>query len=354
MFRRLRLSRVLYAKNAKPMNEAQIESMLIRYYNGELNAGEIKEVESWMNESASNMKIAEQIYYICFASDALQMKKSIDTSAAFRKVRHRIAGRKLREFAGRIQRVAAILLIPFIGLSAWLLVDMAKDFNSMVEVRSTAGMVSYITLPDNSRVWLNSDSFLRYPSRFGKERRVKLYGEGYFEVAKDQKHKFIVEAKSAEIVVHGTEFNVEAYDDGYIRTTLVSGIVDVNYDNELHHRKSLRLMPSQQAIYNTGTGVMHLCENNVLCSTSWKDGKIILDNTSLEDALRMIGNKYNVKFIIKNTDHRHYRFTGTFSNQNLDVILHYFGISSDISFRQLDERQTGRDSSAGRTVYEVI
>lgn len=336
------------------MNESQIESMLFRWYSGELSAEEIKEVESWINESASNMKIAEQVYYICFASDALNTKKSIDTGAAFRKVRHRIAGRKLQMFIQKTQKAAAILLIPFIGLSVWLLLNMTKDLNSMVEIHSTAGMVSYVTLPDNSKVWLNSDSFLRYPSRFGRERRVKLYGEGYFEVSKDPRRKFIVEAKSSEIVVHGTEFNVESYNDGYIRTTLVSGIVDVNYDNELHHRKVLRLMPSQQAIYNTETGVMHLCENNVKCSTSWKNGEIVLDNTSLEDALRMIGNKYNVKFIIKNPDHKHYRFTGTFSNQSLDVILHYFDISSDITFRQIEEHPTGHDGSAGRNVYEVI
>ncbi|MCM1501611.1 MAG: DUF4974 domain-containing protein [Bacteroidales bacterium] len=336
------------------MEHCNIEDLLIRYYDGELTSEEIKEAESWINESAENMKLAEQIYYICFASDAIKIQKEIDTDAAMKKVQRQIGANSARRIMHGVQKIAAILLIPFICLSAWLLVDMAKDFNSTIEISSTAGMVSCVTLPDNSRVWLNSGSYLRYPSRFGKERMVKLYGEGYFEVTKDPKHKFIVEAKSSEIVVHGTEFNVESYDDEYIRTTLVSGIVDVNYDNELHHRKSLRLMPSQQAVYNTKTGVMLLSVENVRCNTSWKDGKIVLDNTCLEDALRMIGNKYNVQFIISNPAHRHYKFTGTFSNQSLDVILRYFSISSNIGFRQIDERQSGRDGSAGRSIYEVI
>ena len=331
-----------------------MESKLIRYYNGELSSEEIIEVESWMNASAENMKTAEQVCYICFATDAYEMKTSVDTEKALRKVRKSIAKGKLRGYVRKFERIAAMLLLPFIGITAYLLADLSREYNPVQEIRSAAGMVSCVTLPDNSKVWLNSDSYLRYPSRFGKERRVVLYGEGYFEVSKDPRHKFIVEAKNSEIVVHGTEFNIESYDDEYVRTTLVSGIVDMCYEDQNHHRKALRLMPSQQASYNTKTGVMHLREENVLCNTSWKDGKVVLDNTSLEDALRMIGNKYNVHFILKNDAHRHYRFTGTFSNQSLDVILRYFSISSKINFRQIDERQTGRDGSAGRSVYEVI
>lgn len=331
-----------------------MENLLSRYYAGDLSAGEVAEVEAWMAASEENMKVAEQVYYICFASDALDSGKNIDAASAFMKVRRRIISGKFRAFLRKMERAAAIMLIPVAGFAAWLLFDMAHEFGSTIEVRSNPGMVSCITLPDSSRVWLNSDSYLRYPSRFGKERRVKLYGEGYFEVSKDPKHKFVVEAQSSEVVVHGTEFNVESYGNDWVRTTLVSGVVDMNYDDEFHHSKALRLKPSQQAIYNVKTGEMSIRGENVRCNTSWKDGKIVLENTSFEEALRMIGNKYNVNFIIRNDSHRHYRFTGTFSNQSLEVILRYFTISSGIHFNQIDERQTGKDSSAGRSMIEVI
>lgn len=328
--------------------------MLVRYYGGELDAEEIAAVEAWMRESADNMKLAEQVYHICFAADAYMMKTTVDTDKAFAKVHRRIVAERIRSAFRHFERVAAVLILPFIGLAAYLAYDLSQEFNSVNEVRSAAGMVSCITLPDNSKVWLNSDSYLRYPSRFGRERRVTLYGEGYFEVSKDPKHKFIVEAKSSEVVVHGTEFNVESYDDEYVRTTLVSGVVDMCYDDQNHHRKALRLMPSQQAVYNTKTGLMHLSEENVRCNTSWKDGKIVLDNTSLDDALRLIGNKYNVRFIVREESHKHYKFTGTFSNQSLDVILRYFSMSSDINFRQVDILRSGEGASEGRSVYEVI
>lgn len=334
------------------MKECDMEGLLVRFYNGETTEAETARIEQWMQESDENRKIAEQVYYLCFASDALEARQRIDTPAALRSVRARIRRGEWHRLFHRLERVAAVLLLPLVVLSGWLFVHVGRDLNTMVEIHSTTGMVSCVTLPDNTRVWLNSDSYLRYPARFGKERRVTLFGEGYFDVAKDPDHKFVVEARSLEIEVYGTEFNVEAYDD-CIRTTLVSGRVGVRYDDQYHHRQLVRMMPNQQATYNARTGVMYLNGADVTCNTSWKEGRIVLNNTSLEDALRLIGNKYNVQFRICDDRLRGNKFTGTFSNQSLDVILRYFNISSNIRFRQLDQPHDDRDASAGRTLFEV-
>lgn len=330
-----------------------MEGMLVRYYNGELTAEQTAEVEAWVDSSSANRKTAEQVWYLCFAADALDAKRTTDTGAALRRVRTRIRAERWRGMLRRAERAAAMLLLPLAALTAWLLARTGGELDSMIEIRSTTGMVTAVTLPDNTCVWLNSDSYLRYPARFGRERRVTLYGEGYFNVAKDPAHKFVVEAHSTEIEVYGTEFNVEAYEGDYIRTTLVSGRVGVSYEDVNHRRQILRMMPDQQAIYNARTGVMYLNEADVTCNTSWKEGKIVLHNTSLEDALRMIGNKYNVQFLIRNDALRSNKFTGTFSNQSLDVILRYFNLSSNIRFRQLDEPQAGRDGLSGRAVFSV-
>ena len=185
-----------------------------------------------------------------------------------------------------------------------------------------------------------------------KERRVVLYGEGYFDVTKDPERKFVVEAQSTEIEVYGTEFNVEAYDDEYIRATLVSGRIGMKYDDANHRRQLVQMMPDQQITYNARTGVIYLNTANIPCNTSWKEGKIVLSNTPLKDALRMIGNKYNVSFNIRNDELLGNTFTGTFSNQSLDLILKHFSISSKIKFRRIDQT-AGDKASAGRAVFEV-
>ncbi len=327
---------------------------MLRFYDGELSKEEIAEVEAWMNQNEENRKIAEQVFYLCFASDALDAKENIDEKSAYNKVRARIRKNRRQNFMHSLERTAAILILPLIALACWMGITMKNQQDTYVEVRSTTGMVNCVTLPDNSQVWLNSDSYLRYPTRFGKERRVVLFGEGYFSVAKDERRKFVVNAHSAEIEVYGTEFNLEAYEAEHIHATLVSGSVGLRYDDNHHCKQLLRFSPGQQAIYNNRTGMVYLDHANLTTITSWKDGKIILENTTLEDALRMIGNKYNVQFIIRNDNIRGHKFTGTFSNQSLDVIFRHFNMSSNIKFNQLENEVARNDGSLGRAVFEVL
>ena len=335
------------------MNTPNIEKLLVRYYNDELPADQTARVAAWIAASEENRKIAEQVYYICFAAETQEANAALDTAAALRKVKGRIRTEKWRRMLRQTERAAAVMLLPLVGLSAYLLMQVGYKYNSMVEIRSTTGMVSSVTLPDDTRVWLNSNSYLRYPAKFtGKERRVVLYGEGYFDVTKDPERKFVVEAQSTEIEVYGTEFNVEAYDDEYIRATLVSGRIGMKYDDANHRRQLVQMMPDQQITYNARTGVIYLNTANIPCNTSWKEGKIVLSNTPLKDALRMIGNKYNVSFNIRNDELLGNTFTGTFSNQSLDLILKHFSISSKIKFRRIDQT-AGDKASAGRAVFEV-
>lgn len=163
------------------------------------------------------------------------------------------------------------MLLPLVGLSAYLLMQVGYKYNSMVEIRSTTGMVSSVTLPDDTRVWLNSNSYRCYrPSLPARSAAWMLYGEGYFDVTKDPERKFVVEAQSTEIEVYGTEFNVEAYDDEYIRATLVSGRIGMKYDDANHRRQLVQMMPDQQITYNARTGVIYLNTANIPCNTSWK------------------------------------------------------------------------------------
>lgn len=335
------------------MEETDIEKLLVRYFSEELSPAETDRVAAWIARSEENRKTAEHLYYITLAAEADRMHREVNPAEALSKVHRRIRIDRWHRTMHRLERAAAVLLLPLVVLSFYLLSENLEKSNSMIEIRSTTGMISSVTLPDNTRVWLNSNSKLVYPARFsGKERRVRLCGEGYFEVTKDPRHKFVVEAKSAEIEVYGTEFNVEAYSDEYIRATLVEGSIGMKYDDSRHMRCLKRLIPDQYIIYNSKTGAIFLSEANIASSTSWKEGKIVLNNTPLKDALRMIGNKYNVSFVIKDQSLRNNTFTGTFSNQSLDVILKYFSISSKLRFHQIGLEDGNRETD-GRAIFEV-
>src|SRR6185503_833259 len=122
-----------------------------------------------------------------------------------------------------------------------------EDVNASLEyntVEAPVGGQWQVILPDQSKVWLNALSSITYPTRFtGGERRVKISGEAYFEVAHNKAMPFRVESLGQTVEVLGTHFNVMAYaDERLIKTTLLEGSVKIS-----DHGKMELLKPGQQA-----------------------------------------------------------------------------------------------------------
>lgn len=147
-----------------------------------------------------------------------------------------------------------------------------------------------VTLPDGTKAWLNAASSLSYPLHFdAKERRVKMTGEAYFEVAKNKNRPFIVESDKQEIQVLGTHFNVNAYpDEGMVKTTLAEGSVRVRARNG----QSALLKPGQQAILN---GDIQVKEADIAQQLAWKNGDFIFRGETLESVLRQVSRWYDVE-----------------------------------------------------------
>ncbi|WP_207423277.1 FecR family protein [Desertivirga brevis] len=149
-----------------------------------------------------------------------------------------------------------------------------------------------ILLPDGTKVWLNAASSLHYPTAFkGKERRVELDGEGYFEVAKNKAKPFHVEADGTDVEVLGTHFNISSYSqDQNFKTTLLEGAVKVSRANN-----SIVLKPSQQARLSGADGSL-LREPNVDIEEvmAWKDGLFRFKNAELKDIMQEIQRWYDV------------------------------------------------------------
>lgn len=149
-----------------------------------------------------------------------------------------------------------------------------------------------VRLPDGTRVWLNAASSLRFPTRFdGSAREVELTGEGYFEVAKDAAHPFIVRSSGQHIQVLGTHFNVNAYGDGgLVRTTLMEGSVRVNGP-----RESSMLAPGEQSQLNIRSGSMRKVKADVEQAVAWKNGNFLFNDTYLPDIMLQLSRWYDVE-----------------------------------------------------------
>ncbi len=147
-----------------------------------------------------------------------------------------------------------------------------------------------VTLPDGSRVWLNSDSRLEYPVEFGGRRReVTLSGEGYFEVVADAERPFVVRTESQTATVLGTEFNISAYDGEPVATTLLSGSVRVEASG-----CEAVLEPGQQSLLEAGA--IEVRAVNAERFAQWCRGVINIDDMSMAEILKIVARKYDVAF----------------------------------------------------------
>lgn len=169
----------------------------------------------------------------------------------------------------------------------------AIEYNTITTPR---GGQYQVELPDGSRVWINAASSLRFPTAFtGKDRRVEINGEAYFEVAKNKSMPFIVTVGNAEVQVLGTHFNVMAYDDeGTVNTTLLEGSVKFVSGDKISVLK-----PGQQSQLSKD-GQLKLVSNvDVDKIIAWKNGLFVFDNSDLTTVMRQLSRWYDIDVIYR-------------------------------------------------------
>jgi ferric-dicitrate binding protein FerR (iron transport regulator) len=327
------------------------EELLVRFLQGRCTQEEEAVVDNWENESPEHRHLLEQIAVVVQASDSLRVMKSVSPEAALQrlnsKLKHREQSGKLRRILFAAQRVAAVLLLPVLALSIYLMMQNYNDSLSYVNVKTNSGMVSSFDLPDGTKVWLNSGGKLTYPEKFASKRReVYLNGQGYFTVAKDAKKPFVVSVNNYySIEVLGTEFNVMAYDDDdLIETTLIGGKVQLNIrlrDGRLIQRN---LKPQQKATYNKRTHQLQIATVNVESYQVWREGRMIFRRQPMEQVLKTLGRYYNVRFDVKDPSVLKSHITGKFSNEPLSQVLKYLELASGIKFNNKYPRRIENDT----------
>lgn len=336
-------------------NSEGMEELLLKYIRGNASVEEVALVEEWMEASEENRKLARQVQLLDWAVDIARISTKVNVESSLADIHDRIGQWKKENryeaIFRRMQRAAAILFIPLVVLWCILYFGSDSQGTEMLEIKTNPGMTTSVELPDGTVVVLNSSSLLQYPSHFsGKERKVKLIGEAFFSVAKDNEKPFVVDAlNNSKIKVYGTEFNIEAYEESKtVQTTLVSGKVSFGY-LEGGKRKNLMMRPGQKVIYNIAQNKVIVKKANVDVETCWKDGRLIFKDTPFEDVLKSLSKRYNVTFMLKNTALKRNSFTATFTKQRLERILEIFRISSNIQFKFVDDGDTDTE----RQVIEV-
>ena len=182
-----------------------------------------------------------------------------------------------------------------------------QDVNLQNRLITPKGGEYTIMLADGTKVWVNAATEIRYPVKFaGKERRVRLEGEAYFEVVKNTEKPFIVEANGMEVKVYGTQFNVNSRRDDQIQTTLVEGSVSVKPKG----LAEVMLKPNQQAVFNKLAGRVTVRDVDVLSYVAWQRRNYYFENKSIGEILDELSLWYDIQVFFVNNEVRNERFSG--------------------------------------------
>ncbi len=304
------------------------KEILHKYFNQKATPEEINQILSWIDESDEHK--AEYLHERKLWNIATMLSSPVEAErkSIFSNIPPQV---------NQLLRIAAIFILAF--LSSWVVFtfyDQKKDtYTQFIEVPS--GQRVHLTLADGTKVWLNANSKFRFPGKFdGKQRMVRLDGEGYFEVAKDKRHPFIVETYRYNVRVLGTTFDVYAYNKNReFETYLYEGSVKVSSrDNKA---QSVILSPNQKVKIVAGKFVVQNMDEKTF---AWKDGFYSFNQMRFDKFLERIEHYYGVKIIVAHPRILQYECTGKFNQQEpVENILNVVKIDNPFTYSY--DRQNG-------------
>ena len=189
-----------------------------------------------------------------------------------------------------------------------------------------------IELEDGTKIWMNSESRLRYPVAFFNDtREVYLEGEAYFEVQRDVNRPFIVHSGEQKVTVLGTSFGISCYaSEVNDYTTLVSGKVKVDFKRG---KQSFVLEPGMQVAYDKKSGIATERKVDVAEFVAWKNGKYVFKQKCLEDILSTLSRWYDFEVFYQNEDVKEILFSGELRRfDDFNYLLRLIERTSDVKF----------------------
>lgn len=291
-------------------------------------------------ESRKNILSDEEIL---FSSVSKAVLDRYDKDAAFLTFKDRVAlsqRQKNRRIEWVFRSAAAVLVA---GL-CFFFYNSGKATTGMsasdIIVEAPKGSRLKTILPDGSIVWVNSGSRLSYAQSFGaRNREVRLSGEAYFEVSRNEKKWFIVSTDNVKVEVLGTKFDIHDYsDDSEAIVSLTEGSVAISHPSRPDEVKYLK--PDQRATVSKDSGDIAVEKYKTSDSIQWIDGKLFFDGEALMDIARDLSRSYNVQITISNNSLSSLRFYGNFlrQEQTITEVMDALAATGKINYRQ-----NGRD-----------
>lgn len=347
--------------------------LVTKYLQNELSKQEEEELDNWRHSSEIHSLIYEEIISDKHIQDVLKSGKWNDTSAEWQAILKRIEPSvnkynfSRRKFGLAFAAAATILVLLSVAAGYFFIrySDLKKQHASgYTYIFSPRGQRTRVILPDSTKVWLNSESSLKYATDYNSEiREVTTKGEVFFQVHKNPEKPFYVNADEIKIKVYGTSFNVKAYpEDKSIETTLIEGKLSISSLTPSNGNvKEVFLKPNEKCIYMRKTidislkdkkstnKVVDIIKNNhddqtvskIIIKQNinpeeeklWKYGNLIFKDESFPELAKKIERWYDVKIHFVDEKIKDYKFTGEFNKETINQAMEALMLSSQKSYK---------------------
>ena len=297
-----------------------IKEIIAYYLEHDVSERNREKVLERIADTMDDKDVNESLGSLWAQSDSASMDEG-EISAAYERLRITNGKKKKSKYLKLFtwQRIAAVI-IPLVMLVVFgkLYVQMSDELKAsqvvaMLQEHTVSDECKTIALADGTQVRLNQSSVLLYPEKFvGKERKVFLTGEAFFDIKHDGRHPFHVSTPYFDITDLGTSFSVSSYaTDVEVSTTLKTGKIELKIVGE---DKVYSMKPNDQLVYNVKTKAVDLRQvTDEDDGLNWRNKQISLDDVTLAEAARIMGDVYGVKFVFRSSRHRNTKITVHFN-----------------------------------------
>lgn len=255
-----------------------------------------------------------------------------------------------------IGKIAAILIIG-LGLGWWINStqnnsNLSDSTQIIVHQHSNTPLV----LPDGSKIWLNKNATISYNSDFGKfessnkniqKRNLKLNGEAFFDIARDEKHPFTIDVEGkAEVEVLGTSFNINPSNEK-IEVTVTSG--KVNFTTNIPSKENVKtnmitlvkgekgiLYKNDESRPDSLPSLVRFERNDDVNYLAWLNHRLVFENMQMQEVVSKVEMYYNIRLKLENSSLKECRFTGTFDQTPLNDVLETLSFGANLQIKKSD------------------
>ena len=298
--------------------------LLIKYLRNELSEPEQESVLRWLGDKEENKEFLFGLKEAYLLSRWEELSTRSQAAEGWKNMNERIGQSTEQLKSPRLRKVmqyaAATVVIFMIGFGLHDQISTEKIVYNTVE--TSTGEQSTLFLNDGTKVKLNENSKLIYPTGFNSSsRNVTLHGEAYFEVTHDTHKPFLVNIGTYTVKVLGTKFNIDAYPEQvYVYTSLKEGKIQV-VENTPESKIVSELKPGTQLSYNKRTGEYFVKEVDTDQVTDWMNGRMVIKRQTLEEVVQRLEQKYHYTINIQNLQLNKLSYNITIDKESLEEIL---------------------------------